>query len=859
MVSSLSEFKLDAVTYFRRYNIDRDGNISLKEFRDALYKLGIDPAAGPTQRLINYFRLPNRDAIKFSDFEYALRSLGVLENVVTRQPFAAGPLKYRLLSSTELESGYQCLDYIALTILNSKKQQAKAYIDSRFPASIKFEDFKNLIKIDLKIPSNDEVTDELCLLLDGGKGFIPKSKLIDGLSGVRINQVKPETNPQNFDNKEFSNNPGFNPLAPKEFNMTATENYNPNYQNNPNNLNPWNTVQYAPEGNFSQPGLSQQISPRSIMKFNQPPVPVPIKKLYDYLNLKKITLVKLLGKDSGATFPKPAFVKTMKDERILIDNEITELIGIVGVPNDRIDLSKLSSLLSDLNKPSIRIDPFSLFKESLKDKRVTLTQLFGTNPTIHKDTFVKSAGVLQLDPNVLNTILNDCKARDPQFIDLQMLKNKLDGNIAMIPQRPDSMISQRPDSMISQRPNTMTSQRPNTMTSQRPENNLLLQLNSELVNQGMTAEEFFSNHDTDGNGILSINEFVQAFRSMRSSIPESQLQDAFNLIDMDKSGSLSINEIAARIPGARGNLEKRLTGLDLGQRFEEEVKQIFDMLDKDKDGSIDYTEIALGIKAYCMMPSQSQTKELMSKIDKNHNGKIEFDEFKSFVEENIKREILKQEDEMQDLREKFIQADLMRVGYLTKEQLFEILKSNKADITQDELNHLISFADYNHSGTIDIDEFMLLMTGASPEVYSDPQASAILFNIRKSRKLSPMDFFKMFQGMPAHFLPSFVSEQHKLKKNLPSTDIIPGLDPSGLHFKDVNPTASKSKLNSLTYLRQNPASFGGYITVELASGISIPDGKIVQKSCILRRCIRICHWNSLTQKFIGNSIFIEAQ
>lgn len=47
-------------------------------------------------------------------------------------------------------------------------------------------------------------------------------------------------------------------------------------------------------------------------------------------------------------------------------------------------------------------------------------------------------------------------------------------------------------------------------------------------------------------------------------------------------------------------------------------------------------------------------------MDKNRNGKIEFDEFRLVMEDKIKTEILSDEDTMEDLRQKFIEADTMK-------------------------------------------------------------------------------------------------------------------------------------------------------------------------------------------------------
>lgn len=47
-------------------------------------------------------------------------------------------------------------------------------------------------------------------------------------------------------------------------------------------------------------------------------------------------------------------------------------------------------------------------------------------------------------------------------------------------------------------------------------------------------------------------------------------------------------------------------------------------------------------------------------------------------------------------------------------------------------------------------------------------------NIKKARKLNPLDFFKNFKNMPQNFVPSFFTEQWvKNKKNLPSSVFVP--------------------------------------------------------------------------------------
>ena len=381
-------------------------------------------------------------------------------------------------------------------------------------------------------------------------------------------------------------------------------------------------------------------------------------------------------------------------------------------------------------------------------------------------------------------------------------------------------------------------------------------LNQELLKLGISAEEAFDKYDTDRNGAISLQEFLNACRDLRISLPEKELEELFSSIDVNRTRSISINEFARIVPGARLSIQQRAQKLDLGEQFEDEVKSLFDLLDVDKDGAIDQDEILAAIKSYGIIPNASQARDIIRKYDINHNNKLEYDEFRAIMEDTLKVEILAQEDDMQDLRSKFMEADYLKLGYLEPQQAINCIRKIGVNATDEEIAHLISMADTNSDGKIDIEEFMLIMTGRDTSVYSDETACAVLFNIRKARRVKPVDFVKVFTKMPKHFIPSFISEQHKLGKWLPSNGIAPSLDKSGV--KDVQMQASNSKMQSLTYLKQNPATAGGFLTLERASGVSIPDSTLVPRESIVKRIVRISNWDSAAMSFIGNSIHLEA-
>jgi hypothetical protein len=106
-------------------------------------------------------------------------------------------------------------------------------------------------------------------------------------------------------------------------------------------------------------------------------------------------------------------------------------------------------------------------------------------------------------------------------------------------------------------------------------------------------------------------------------------------------------------------------------------------------------------------------------------------------------------------------------------------------LSHEEFEALVRSADRNNDGQIDIDEFMYIMSGADQSILSDTQASAALVSIRRSRKLKPTDFLRMFAGVPQHFINSFIGEELSMRRLLPEHNISPAIDHTGLRFKDV--------------------------------------------------------------------------
>jgi calcium-dependent protein kinase len=101
----------------------------------------------------------------------------------------------------------------------------------------------------------------------------------------------------------------------------------------------------------------------------------------------------------------------------------------------------------------------------------------------------------------------------------------------------------------------------------------------------ITEEEFnsiFTEMDLDKNGLINYNEFITATVDYRNVVKQEHIYEAFRNFDSDKSGKLSLKELAEVI--------KPQTEDDV-----EYLKSLFKKYDVNNDGEIDWEEFLKGL------------------------------------------------------------------------------------------------------------------------------------------------------------------------------------------------------------------------------------------------------------------------
>ena len=176
-----------------------------------------------------------------------------------------------------------------------------------------------------------------------------------------------------------------------------------------------------------------------------------------------------------------------------------------------------------------------------------------------------------------------------------------------------------------------------------------------ITSAGHTDDEIellFKDIDADGSGLIDYSEFCSKMQKVGHS--EDDIYRIFHSVDLDGNGFIDYEEFRE----ALGNIGYS----------DEEVERIFKSIDLDGSGCIEYTEfLAATLEAHCVI-----------------------------VEER--------------LAEAFDQIDTCDSGYITKENLKDILQQGflGRNLTDDYLHEIIEEVDLSRDGLISYEEFLSL-------------------------------------------------------------------------------------------------------------------------------------------------------
>jgi len=201
-----------------------------------------------------------------------------------------------------------------------------------------------------------------------------------------------------------------------------------------------------------------------------------------------------------------------------------------------------------------------------------------------------------------------------------------------------------------------------------------------------SLRDAFEKFDVNRTGMVTLAGFKKVITSAGHSDDEIEL--LFKDIDADGSGLIDYSEFRSKM---------RKVG-----HSEEDIYRIFHSVDLDGNGFIDYEEFreALGNIGY----SDEEVERIFKSIDLDGSGCIEYTEF---LAATLEAHCVIVEER---LAEAFDQIDTFDSGYITKENLKDILQQGflGRNLTDDYLHEIIEEVDLSRDGLISYEEFLSL-------------------------------------------------------------------------------------------------------------------------------------------------------
>ena len=382
----------------------------------------------------------------------------------------------------------------------------------------------------------------------------------------------------------------------------------------------------------------------------------------------------------------------------------------------------------------------------------------------------------------------------------------------------------------------------------------LEKISTYLKKERVDTMTFFDKWDEDGDGVITEDEFTKWTTTFKiTGVKDKHCREAFQAMDVNKNGTLTIGEIWLYIEGSQPSNEER--NIIIEKELETELNdQINDMFNEFKDDSKHVTKDSIRkiLTAY-NVPTSIISKSLAN-IRTDNEGKITKKDFKKYMMEFLKENILEVENDINELRAMFYEADINKSGFLDMDELYNFFNIKlDAHITREELRDLVNSVDLDFNGELDVDEFIDLMTKNPGDKGGSGSAQATYLKIKK-RKFDMTEFIKFLRKFPDHFQESFSTRLYKNKKCLPSSVFTTWIIPH-----DEQSVKTTKSIRAEPMIKTTETTIAAQILLEGAKGVPFPEEEIKSSDEITKRVVRVWIFDFDTNKFIGNSAHIVAK
>ena len=137
-----------------------------------------------------------------------------------------------------------------------------------------------------------------------------------------------------------------------------------------------------------------------------------------------------------------------------------------------------------------------------------------------------------------------------------------------------------------------------------------------------------------------------------------------------------------------------------------EIKKAFDLLDTDKSGSISPNEIREQFDKLGLLSNSKVLYQVLGELDEDHSGGIDFNEFFSFLTAKVN-----EKDKKEEIVKLFKFFDDNDNGKIQWAELKRVAQYLGEEMTDEEIHHMFDKADLDDDGFITKDDFYNIVTG----------------------------------------------------------------------------------------------------------------------------------------------------
>lgn len=383
-------------------------------------------------------------------------------------------------------------------------------------------------------------------------------------------------------------------------------------------------------------------------------------------------------------------------------------------------------------------------------------------------------------------------------------------------------------------------------------------------NQNVNAETYFSKLKQENNSQITKQDFITCLNEI-PDLNQDDKEEVFEIIDANKDNEVEYFEIVNAFD-EKNMTNERFMNTKLTSNLVKQVSDIFDTLDNNKDDKISKEDFLKALKAVNGNSTMEDINKYLKDNNKEASANIDKTTFMDVMEKITSEKLIIQDEEKEYVVGLFRQIDVDKTGYLTPKQLKYVLKEKlKTKLSDEEIDKMISASNLHNDEFIDIDQFVQFLYEEVCKTEDDNLQRTVM-NIKFNKQLNPRTFISVYNGLPKNFIPSFIREQHKLLKLLPSSMLIPKRDITGTLYEDIEPVQQQNNQTVNTsgknYLAPKESRINAKIFLGTATGVSSPHEGLFtnpdNKLKIICRTLKIVLYNQNTKQFISNALSIDA-